>query len=498
MLFNSVQFFIFFPIVLVIYYAIPYKARTYWLLVCSYFFYMSWNPEYAILIAISTIVTWASGILIEKCGTKDTSKKKVKSRKKLVVACSLIINLAILFFFKYFNFAIDLVGSVCELLNIQVVFSKLDVILPVGISFYTFQALSYTMDVYRGEIYAEKNIFKYALFVSFFPQLVAGPIERSKNLLKQLPGQKKFNFEFALDGVVLMLWGYFLKIVMADRIAIFVDAVYGDYSNYGGMYLIIATALFAIQIYCDFAGYSTIAMGAAQILGIKLMENFNAPYLSSSVEEFWRNWHISLTSWFKDYLYIPLGGSRKGKTRKYLNKMIVFLVSGLWHGANLTYIVWGGLNGLFQFVGEVLMPVRKKTAKILGMNRQSLGFKFVQIIITFVFVDFAWIFFRATNVTEGIEIIKSILTVKNPWVLWNGDIYKCGLDSKNFSIMVICILILFVVDFMKKRGISIRAMFLQQDIWFQSVAIAVVINLIMLFGIWGPGYNEASFIYFQF
>lgn len=216
-----------------------------------------------------------------------------------------------------------------------------DIILPVGISFYTFQALSYTMDVYRNEIYAEKNFFRYALFVSFFPQLVAGPIERSKNLLKQLGMPKKFNFEKVKEGILLMLWGYFLKMILADRIAIFVDSVYGDYQTFSGYYIAVATILFAIQIYCDFSGYSIIAMGAAKILDIDLMENFDAPYYSSSVAEFWRKWHISLTSWFKDYLYIPLGGSRKGKFRKNFNKMIVFLVSGLWHGANLSFVVWG-------------------------------------------------------------------------------------------------------------------------------------------------------------
>jgi D-alanyl-lipoteichoic acid acyltransferase DltB (MBOAT superfamily) len=373
-----------------------------------------------------------------------------------------------------------------------------DIVLPVGISFYTFQALSYTIDVYRDEIYAEKNFFRYALFVSFFPQLVAGPIERSKNLLKQLAVPQKFNFDNMREGLLLMLWGYYLKIVMADRIALFVDTVYGDYKTYSGMYLVVATMLFAVQIYCDFSGYSTIAMGAAKILGIQLMENFDAPYLSTSVADFWRRWHISLTSWFKDYLYIPLGGSRKGKLRKYINKMIVFLVSGLWHGAKFSYVAWGGINGLYQVIGKIIKPTRDKVVSLLHLNRDSLGHKLVRIICTFILVDFSWIFFRAYRFLEAFDIIKSMLTVKNIWILFDGSLYKCGLNDKNFRFMLIGIFVLMFADFCKTKGIKIREVILRQDYWFRWIFIAVSIVFILTFGIWGPNYNEANFIYFQF
>jgi D-alanyl-lipoteichoic acid acyltransferase DltB (MBOAT superfamily) len=342
MLFNSAQFLIFFPIVTLVYFVIPEKIRYIWLLLSSYYFYMCWNAEYALLILTTTVITYFSGILIEKIKKSDAGEAGKTRKKKMVVSLSVVCNLAILFYFKYTNFALAVMGDIFSRVNIQMNIPQFDVILPVGISFYTFQALSYTMDVYRDDIYAEKNFFRYALFVSFFPQLVAGPIERSKNLLKQLAVPKKFDFDMAREGLLLMLWGYFLKMVLADRIAIFVDTVYGEPETYAGYYLILATVFFAFQIYCDFAGYSTIAMGAAKILGINLMGNFDAPYLSVSVAEFWRKWHISLTSWFKDYLYIPLGGSRKGKVRKYVNKMIVFLVSGLWHGASFAYVIWGG------------------------------------------------------------------------------------------------------------------------------------------------------------
>ena len=498
MLFNSLDFLIFFPIVLLFYFIIPNKIKHLWLLAASYYFYMCWNAKYALLILFSTMITYNSGILIERIKHKSIDDVRKVKQKKLVVAASFIINLAILFYFKYTNFAIDLVSDIFAKVHIQLNVPSFDIILPVGISFYTFQALSYTMDVYRDEIYAEKDFFRYALFVSFFPQLVAGPIERSKNLLKQLAEPKKFKFESAREGLLLMLWGYFLKIVLADRIAIFVDTVYGDYATYPGYYLIVATILFAVQIYCDFSGYSIIAVGASKFLNINLMENFDAPYLSTTVAEFWRKWHISLTSWFKDYLYIPLGGSRKGKIRKYTNKMIVFLASGLWHGADMSFVIWGGINGLYQVIGEVLQPIRDKLVKIMELNRESLGHKLAHILGTFVLVDFSWIFFRANNLQDAIGIIKSMITVKNPWILFDGTLYSCGLDSKNFWLMIICIGILLFADFCKHKKITIRDVIIRQDYWFRCVFIVLTVLFILLFGKWGPLFEQANFIYFQF
>lgn len=497
MLFNSQEFLIFFPVVVVIYYRIPDRVKYLWLLVCSYYFYMCWNAKYALLLLFSTAVTYASGLLLEFAKTKLPEGNRKIRYKKAVVSLSFILNLAVLFFFKYSKFAARVVSGFFAYFQIGIKISGVDVLLPVGISFYTFQALSYTMDVYRDEIYAERNFFRYALFVSFFPQLVAGPIERSKNLLRQLAQPQKFSFERARNGLLLMLWGFFLKIVLADRIAIFVDAVYSDYSTYSGFYILTATILFAIQIYCDFSGYSVIAIGTAEILGIRLMENFNAPYFSHSVAEFWRNWHISLTSWFKDYLYIPLGGSRKGKVSKYINKMIVFLVSGLWHGASFSFIVWGLLNGLYQVLGEMLAPVRDRFVQVFHLNRNSLGHKLFQTVLTFVLVDFAWIFFRADGFRTSLEIIKNMVTF-NPWILIDGSLYKCGLDQKNFHLMLICIVVLILVDFCKRRGIKIREVVTRQDWWFRSIFFVFSICFILTFGIWGPGYNASNFIYFQF
>ena len=429
MLFNSIDFLIFLPIVLVIYYIIPMKYKHIWLLISSYYFYMCWNAKYVLLIFVSTVITYLSGILIDKVEKTWPDVNDIGKYKKLILALSFVSNLGILFYFKYINFTLDIVTRILSKVNISMNVPVFDVILPVGISFYTFQALSYSVDVYRGEVAPEHDFFRYALFVSFFPQLVAGPIERSKNLLTQLREPRKFDFGYAFDGILLMLWGFFLKIVLADRIAIFVDTVYGDCEHYQGIYLIVATVLFAVQIYCDFSGYSSIAMGTAKLLGIELMDNFNAPYLSTSVADFWRRWHISLTSWFKDYLYIPLGGSKKGSLRKYFNKMIVFILSGLWHGAQLTFVVWGAINGLYQVIGEVLMPIRKKVSDIIGINRNSEGVYALSVLATFALVDFTWIFFRADSLGRAIYIIKSILNTENIWTLFDGSLYNCGLDE---------------------------------------------------------------------
>ena len=497
MLFNSIDFLLFFPVVILIYFIIPNKIKYLWLLAASYYFYMCWDAKYALLILASTSITYASGLLIEKANhTGDSAKQK--NLKKLIVVLSVISNLGILFYFKYFNFAINSISKIFNIAHIELNMPVFDIILPVGISFYTFQALSYTIDVYRGDIKAEKNFFRYTLFVSFFPQLVAGPIERSKNLLSQLSQPKKFSFDSFREGILLMIWGYFLKLVMADRIAVFVDTVYGDYKAYPGVYLIIATVLFGLQIYCDFAGYSTIAVGAAKILGIKLTDNFNAPYLSTSVADFWRRWHISLTSWFKDYVYIPLGGNRKGKIRKYLNVMAVFLLSGLWHGAGLSFIVWGALNGLYQVIGDILKPVREKAASALKIDGDFIVVKSIRIIGTIALIDFAWIFFRAKSLTVAIEIIKSVFTAFNPHILSDGSLLNCGLDDKNMILLLFTIIVLLTADICKKKGIVLREKILGQKYWLRCIIFVLVILFILIFGNYGPAYDEARFIYFQF
>lgn len=498
MLFNSLHFLLFFPIVLLIYYVIPVKKRYLWLLLTSYYFYMCWNAKYALLLLFSTAVTYASGYVLEKVRAQEMAPELKKKRMNMCVFVSFALNLGILFLFKYFDFAIENINRVLGALGVSLLNPQFDVILPVGISFYSFQALSYTMDVYRGEIKAEKNFLKYALFVSFFPQLVAGPIERSKNLLEQVNQEKRFSEKLFVDGVYLMIWGYFLKLVLADRIAIVVNQVYGDIGQFGGMYVIVATILFAFQIYCDFAGYSTIAMGAAKIMGFDLMDNFNAPYFSQSVAEFWRRWHISLSSWFRDYLYIPLGGNRKGTLRKHINNLIVFGVSGLWHGANWTYVIWGLLNAIFQIIGSVTAKTRSRIYKALHLNEESAAHKMMKTLVTFACVDFAWIFFRAESLGHALAAIKSMLTVFNPQILFDGSLYGLALGQKGFVMMIFSLLILLLADFFKYKGVCIREKIQEQDFWFRTIVVTVSICFIVICGVWGPAYTDSTFIYFQF
>lgn len=501
MQFNSFHFLWFFPLVIAIYFVIPRKTRYIWLLICSYYFYMSWNPKYALLIAISTLITYLSGVGIQRA-EKIQNANASRTYKKWIVAGSFIVNLSILVFFKYFDFILANINILLSKVGFGIINKPFDVLLPVGISFYTFQALSYTVDVYRGDVKAEKNIFKYALFVSFFPQLVAGPIERSKNLLTQIEDVDEFNlwnYDRVTKGLILMLWGFFQKMVIADRVAILVDTVYDRYWLYGSTALIIATMLFGIQIYCDFASYSNIAIGAAEVMGFSLMENFNTPYFSLSVKEFWRRWHISLSTWFRDYLYIPLGGSKKGKIRKYVNTMIVFLVSGLWHGASWNFVAWGGLHGLYQVMSDITYSFREKIKNRFCVKTESFSYKLGQILITFVLVDFAWLFFRANSLKNSIEIIYRILTHSDLWTLFDETVYTWGLDQKEFRMVFFGLLILLFVDlirrFWKKR---IDIFLSEQCLWFRWAVLLLLLFSCVIFGIYGQGYDASQFIYFQF
>lgn len=494
MLFNSLNFLIFFPIVVLIYFIIPKKIRYVWLLVASYYFYMCWNTKYALLIGVSTLITYISGLVIGKC-QKGWSKK-------LVVAFSFISNLGILIFYKYFDFILDNINVVLQKCDMQLISNPFDIILPVGISFYTFQALSYTMDVYRKEIEPEKNPLKYALFVSFFPQLVAGPIERSKNLLNQVKNIEKiklWNYDRVAHGFVLMVFGMFQKMVIADRISIFVDSVYQNLHAVGTVETIFAAVGFSIQIYCDFAAYSTIAIGAAKVMGFELMENFDTPYFATSIKEFWRRWHISLSSWFKDYLYIPLGGNRKGKVRKYINIMITFLVSGLWHGASWNYVIWGGLHGMYQVVGEVIAPVRKKIINVLHINERVFSYKFGQILFTFSLTSLTWVFFRAETIKEALYFFKRMFTAWNPWVFFNEGLYNFGLDRVEVNILFTSLIVMFLVEllkYFKKQKIS--EFLMEQNLWFRWIVIMCLIISCVVYGEYGISFDSNQFIYFQF
>ncbi len=497
MMFNSLQFLIFFPLVVLTYYIIPNKYRIIFLLIASYYFYMCWNPTYALLMAFSSLVTYLSGILIGKDKAAHPDKKNAGSKW---VAVSFAINLSILFFFKYFNFIVtDLIsgiGAVFPELGLGTV--RLSIVLPVGISFYTFQALSYTVDVYRGDVKIERNILRYFVFVSFFPQLVAGPIERSSNLLGQFYEKHRFHFTQVRDGLLLMLWGYFQKLVIADRVAIAVNQVFNHYTHYNGGQLFVAAIFFAFEIYCDFGGYSNIAIGAAQVMGFRLMKNFDTPYLARSVAEFWRRWHISLSTWFRDYLYIPLGGSRCSKKRRYFNLMMVFLTSGLWHGAGWNFLLWGGLNGVFQIIGMELKPIKEKIYTLFSIDTKTFSHKLLQIITTFLLVDFTWIFFCASDVRTAFGFIGRMFSTFSFVPFFDGSMFKMRLSALEFWIAILAIGVLLAVDLMHYNGMELRKGLQKQGFWFRWLLYLLGIFSVLIFGVYGPGFEASQFIYFQF
>ncbi len=392
--FNSLEFIIFYPIVVLLNFLVPTKYRWIPLLIASSYFYISQSAELFWLIVLTTTISYFSGILIEKKPEK----------KNLWLAVSVIASLSVLIFFKYYNF---LAGTIGAFTHTDL---TLKLMLPVGISFYTFQTLSYSIDVWRGNIEAERHFGYYSLFVCFFPQLVAGPIERPENLLPQLKAEHKFSADDFEAGLKRMLAGYFKKIVVADLVAKYVDSVFNSPETASGAGVMLASMLFAVQIYCDFSGYTDIAIGCARIMGYRLMQNFDRPYSAGNIKDFWSRWHISLTSWFKDYLYIPLGGNRKGKARMIANLFIVFLVSGLWHGADWTFVLWGALHGVYRVVGMLTYKKREEIWHKLGVDTKSKPMKIFRNVVTFLLVSFAWIFFRANNTSDLLILLRKLFT----------------------------------------------------------------------------------------
>lgn len=513
MLFNTPQYLIFLPAVVLIYYILPKKVRYLWLLVTSYYFYMRWNPLYVTLLFSCTFLTYLCGRILEWFRTGETDedvsvRERRQQKQKWCFAVCIVLNLGILGFFKYFQFGISILNCLLSIIHIDEVSWGNDILLPVGISFYTLQALGYLIDVYRGDIYAEKNFLRYALFVSFFPQLVAGPIERSKNLLVQLSKPQAFSYENLRKGCLLLLYGLFLKMVIADRAAVIVDTVYQNSDAYPGFYVAVATVFFSIQIYCDFYGYSTIARGSALMMGIRLMENFNAPYYAGSIKEFWRRWHISLSGWFRDYLYIPLGGNRKGWLRKQRNLLAVFTVSGLWHGAAVSFVFWGLLNGVYQVIEDVV----EKTGKRIGEYTRKWRERFADSeekeehfstvlfrkIRTFLLVSFAWLFFRAGGMISALRMLKGMVRENNWTILFDGSLYELGVAKNYMNVLLGSILLLFVVDYHKYHGKDVAGTFLKQGWWFRVCGIMILLFTILLYGCYGELYDIQQFIYFQF
>ncbi|MBE6072833.1 MAG: MBOAT family protein [Clostridium butyricum] len=495
MTFNSPTFLIFFPIVALMYFLITPKFRWIWLLVSSYYFYMCWNPKYSIVIAFSTIVTYITGLLLHKSNS-ILNKKKATFYKNFFLISSLLINLGILFLFKYYNFFSSIVIRLTSQMDLTIMLPTFDFMLPVGISYYTFQVVSYIVDVYRNDIKPEKNLGKYALFVSFFPQIVAGPIEKAKHMLPQYNTTHYFDYIRVKNGLLQMLWGYFKKAIIADRIAVLVNTVFNNPSEYFGYQIVIASLMFTFQIYCDFSGYSDIAIGCAKTMGFSLTTNFKEPYFATSIKDFWKRWHISLTSWFRDYLYIPLGGNRKGKIRTQLNIMIIFLVSGLWHGAALTYVLWGFLHGAFQVIENVLNPYKENWIKKFKININSFSYKFTQILFTFILVNFAWIFFRANSIHD-IKIIFKNMFINNPWIFTDGSLFNLGLNVPEFVLVIISIIILILIDYLKTK-FDLLDKLSKQNLIFRWCIYIIAVLSILLFGVYGSGYSVQQFIYAQF
>ncbi len=469
MLFNTYQYLIFLPLVVVFYYLIPHRFRWVLLLLASYYFYMCWKAEYLILIVISTGVDyWAS---------LQMSKQTIKKKRKIYLLLSLTSNLGILFLFKYFNFFNDSVGVLLDQFNIFYESPTFKLLLPVGISFYTFQTLSYTIEVYQGKQKPEKHLCIFAVYVSFFPQLVAGPIERFANLGPQFRKHIKFSYPMFIKGMRLILYGLFIKMVIADNISGYVDQIYADPTTFNNLSVLTGVFFYSFQIYSDFYGYSLVAIGSALLLGIRIMDNFKTPYLAKSIGEFWSRWHISLSTWFRDYLYIPMGGNRVKVARWMLNIFIVFLVSGLWHGANWTFVFWGGLYGiiyLIEYQFQKYLPVRsKKDFSWINILRMVKNFSLVSLI---------WVFFRSQSLGDAMEVFKALFS--------NGSV----VDTFSVQPKIWMLLIFFILS-------DVALYNTRFDEWCEnrnpivrwSIYFILIFSIIVFSGV-----DNFPFIYFQF
>ncbi len=472
MQFVSFAFLLLLPVVAFINYIIPRKYRYIWLLVVSIAFYLSIDLKAAAVMAGCVVITYFSALIMDRVSGEDTSSRGWAAGA--VLAISVVLEIAAMLVFRS--------GKVMG---------------AIGISFYMLKATGYLIDVYRREQVAEKNFLKLALFVSFFPQVVSGPIDRAGNLMPQFSYPVTVDFDRLRDGFLQMLWGYFLKLVIADRLAVYVNTVFDAPLELEGTLVAIGTIFYSFEIYCDFAGYSAIAIGCAKILGIDVMKNFDSPYMAKSIAEFWRRWHISLSTWLRDYVYIPLGGNRKGTLRKYINVLIVFAVSGIWHGSALTFLVWGLLHALYQIIGFVTMPLRDKLVDVLKIDRQGLSHRTVKTLLTFLLVNLAWVFFRAPSLTDALLVIKKSFEF-TPWVFTDGSLFELGLSQRSFNVGVFGIVLLIIMDILAFNGVEIRDKIIRQSIWYRWAIMIAGILAVFIFGIWGAGYDAASFIYQQF
>lgn len=480
MFFNSLQFALFFTFCVGLLFLLPPRHRWMFLLAASYFFYMRWRIEYGLILAGSTLVTYLGGLMMARCNHPAR-------KKKILVGC-LLVNLGALGVFKYFNFFSRSLSDLLNALALSATIQPLEWLLPVGISFYIFQSTGYVVDVYRGRIAPERHLGYYALFVAFWPQILSGPIGRAHQLLPQLRSAHTFAPTRVVEGLRLMLWGLFKKVVIADTLAIYVSRVYDHLGDYQGFPLIFAAAFYTVQIYCDFSGYTDMARGAAKVMGIELMENFRRPYFAKSFRDFWQRWHISLSTWFRDYVYIPLGGRRVNKGRWYYNLMATFLLSGLWHGADWTFVVWGGLHGFFIVLEYATGGFQQRIADRLCADRASVWNRSIQVGITVVLVGLAWVFFRAESIAEAWYVIRHMV------LLDPGQLGISVVGGPLFGMSLVLITILGVAD-LKERRVRLYTFLNRWPIWlrwsvYTTAGWAVVIATV--FGV------KQEYIYFQF
>jgi len=484
MLFNSLHFLFFFIIVTAIYFALPYQRRWFLLLISSCYFYMAFVPIYILILGFTIVIDYFAGIYIENAEGK---------KRKLFLIASLIANIGVLAIFKYYNFLNENFTFLLHGFGLSNPVPYLSILLPIGLSFHTFQAMSYTIEVYRGHQKAERHFGIYSLYVMFYPQLVAGPIERPQNLLHQFREKYDFDYDRVTSGLRLMAWGLFKKVVIADRLAIVADIVFNNPYEKNSLSLVIGVVFFSFQIFCDFSGYSDMAIGAARVMGFKLMTNFDKPYQSKSIHEFWKRWHISLSTWFRDYFYITLGGNRVTIPRWYLNLFLVFIVSGLWHGANWTFVIWGALHGFYLVFAIVTLKYREKISETLGLNR----FPFFSVLTTFSLVAFAWIFFRASNVQTGFYIIQHLVSgipdIFNMLSKRQSVFQPLGLSRNDLVFSVFLILFLESVHFIQSKY-NISEIFLKQPVYLRWTVYYVLILSIIFLGV----FENRQFIYFQF
>ena len=499
MLFNSWSFALFLPIVFALYWLIPTKFRWIVLLVASYYFYMSWNPVYVVLILFVTVLSYTMSLLIKN---SDSVKKR-----KWFVAITAIASLGVLFVFKYYNFFMDSFVLLMKSVGLHFHVGTLRVLLPVGISFYTFQTISYVVDVYRSKVEPERNFGIYATFVAFFPQLVAGPIERASNLLPQIASHHVFDYHQATYGLKLMAWGFFKKIVVADTLAGIVDSIYENPDTSSGFTFVLVTVFFAIQIYGDFSGYSDIAVGCGKLFGINLMDNFHSPYLATSLKDFWAKWHISLSGWFKDYVYIPLGGNRCGKLRRSFNLIVTFLASGIWHGANWTYLAWGAVHGVARAGENICNDLRKSIhSRRLAQGKQvrplpeDKGYPhtfsgWISALVTFIFAAMAFVIFRAENIRQASMIFSNyFMGITSPVSYLVNGVHGCGMSIDECVSVLIMVVAVFVFDYFNLRTNVIRKISSLKPVLRWTIYVAFLIFALYLLPVQAGG----EFIYFQF